>query len=1219
MASSNSSYLEVASGHSNSLISYVLDVKPYHTKLSEIVEEYVFGDDIDVKITEDESLLAFLGADILPTAGSAVLGVRKRRSNSWHRDVASDGSRNVWEVPLTSVHKFMSHASQEKFIADGVQDLGTIPGLATGVFNPRRWDGPGITNVKLDGTHQQEAVDYFLSHGAYSFEIRPGQRWKELNLKNVLAFAENPGEAYYQEVIRSYGTVKDITGGNNEEWTLTCIAIGPAQVEVVGSVSGPIGVATINVPFVHPLIQFTYGDGPGELDETADVGNEFILTSFRKITVAVDAPIEQWSLIKTNPISLGAAAVFVSPSRPLRTDSPSMEIHTRSLDIQKDPQSWTLTFAGDGTYSLTLAGPDGYTVSGIDLRDGCSYKNADIHFSLLPTTTGFFAGDSFSWTVGARVENYLVYGSVSGWQPNAKIGEWYWNGKIGFKIPKLDYWAKAYNSTIISSATGTADSWATVVSNNQVLRSVSYDETTQTFFTAGDRSIVGASTDGSVWTSDIDTVITPTPLTLLVIVGAGGVIATSEDGVTWLQQDTGTTSNLNGYAVIPNLLSPNPAASGIPGSLTAVIAVGDNGTVLSSINGIGWTSQSSGVTANLKSIAWSDDGIFAIGEGGLILKSLDRVTWTPCVTPVTVDLHGIAYNPTDNSFTVVGDNGVILRSVNGGTTWLNLGAFVDGTLTSVAYGGGRYVAVGPDGWVAGSADGVVWTRQAGPALNSITYGNGRFVAVGGKDTELEQFVELKPVHSIAEPSVYTITFVNQTNATVQNNLYGFRRGLVVGETWEDEFCSFRLDPLPSGFSYVRGDVVKVFLAPSYTYSAEGWYDENIYAISGYDTGTVDFTVPWLYHEEYYPLYHNHGSVIFRQITPGSNVVIDKALRDVMRFKIAGSSEVYPYLAAEDDWIPLEFRYFDRVVDGVATSNAEFSDLTTQIEAYLCSDPSVKVLTIEQPRYETTNRNASALLAIDADFFATYLPFNVKYSMRFQPDDSYGQTIRVKITENLRTYARVNLIFDEIHYISISDADPRALEIINEIELVDLMGVQFVEGGALPLPNGYDVYPYDVFPYSDMIRNGVLPGMVETQPGVYDWTGLDTDWLIPKQVADTAGIYVEESNPETAGTSFVEGLLIFESAGGSVQRLSVPYDLTSAGLLIEQAAPKYVVTCSAAIPSPTVRVESVANPGVLGSPIIDRHVFAQIPSATSDHAFSFSLPAGFTVPFTLTVT
>ena len=181
MASSNSSYLEVASGHSNSLISYVLDVKPYHTKLSEIVEEYVFGDDIDVKITEDESLLAFLGADILPTAGSAVLGVRKRRSNSWHRDVASDGSRNVWEVPLTSVHKFMSHASQEKFIADGVQDLGTIPGLATGVFNPRRWDGPGITNVKLDGTHQQEAVDYFLSHGAYSFEIRPGQRWKELD------------------------------------------------------------------------------------------------------------------------------------------------------------------------------------------------------------------------------------------------------------------------------------------------------------------------------------------------------------------------------------------------------------------------------------------------------------------------------------------------------------------------------------------------------------------------------------------------------------------------------------------------------------------------------------------------------------------------------------------------------------------------------------------------------------------------------------------------------------------------------------------------------------------------------------------------------------------------------------------------------------------------------------------------------------------------------
>lgn len=1226
MTSTNSRYLALASGHIDSLIAYVHDIKPYHTKLSEVAEEYIFGDDINIKLTEAEHLLAFLGADLLPSTLTTP-GVRLRRSQTWYRDITSDGTKRIWEVPLTSVHKFVSHASQETFIADGVQDLGTIPGLSTGVFNPRRWDGPGITNVQLNTVHQQESFDYYLSHGAYSFETRVGGRWKELNLKNIPAFAENPGDLLYQDVIKSYGVITNITLGNYEEWTLTCISVSPAILEVRGSISGIIGTATINVPFVNALLSFSFIEGPSELTETIAVDDAFVLTSFRKITVDPTAPIEQWSLIKTNPIALDGKPTFVSPSHPLRLDNPALEIHTRSLDVETEASTWNVTFNSDGTYNLqvTRVSDGGYTISNIDLRDGCSFKNDDIHFTIIPTAVGFYAGDVFNWTVGERVENYLVYGSVSGWQPNAKIGEWYWNGKIGFKIPKLEYWAKAYNSTIVSSTDANVGSWNTVISNNQILRSVSYDASNASFFTAGNRSIVGGSADGLTWTSDLSTLVTPTPNRFLVVVGPNGQIGTSSDGIVWLAQDSHTTKNLKATTQIPNFLTPLPYPPAVPDSLNCIIIVGEGGTILTSVTGTGWADQVSGTNQDLNDITWSNDAIIAVGNTGTILRSLDRITWTQIPSFTSADLHSIIYEPGLNAFIAVGESGTILRSTDGGLTWFNLGAFSSGTFNSVAYGNGQFVAVGQDGWVASSTDGgIVWTRYPGPRLNSIAFGDGRFIGVGGKESEMEQFVALDPVHSMAEPSVYTVTFINSTNATVQNNIYGFRRGLVVGERWEDEFTAFKLDPLPAGHAYIRGDTVKIFLAPNYTYAAEGWYDELPYEFPHYDTGVADITVPWLYNEEYFPLYHGHGSVIFQTITAGDNVVIDKALLDAMRLKIVGSTAIYPDLAPEADWIPLEFRYFDRLTSGIPSSTAEFSDLTTYVEAYLCSDPSVKVLTIAQPRYETSNRNASALLTIDPDFFNNYIPFNTKYSLWFKPDESYGQTLRVKITENLRTYARVYLDFTEIHFISVSDAIPQAMEIVGDISLIDAFNVSFVEGGALPLPNGYDIYPFDIFAYEQRIYNGVLSGLVETSPGVYDWTGSPEDWIMPKPTVGAPGVSVsEEPSPEMAGASFVEGLVILENIGGNPDRVSMTYDVNrdtpAGGLLISITADTYLITHNGPAVTPVLIVESVANPGVYGNPLPNLNPYSPIPSILSTGSFTFTLPLGFTVPFKLTLT
>jgi len=56
----------------------------------------------------------------------------------------------------------------------------------------------------------------------------------------------------------------------------------------------------------------------------------------------------------------------------------------------------------------------------------------------------------------------------------------------------------------------------------------------------------------------------------------------------------------------------------------------------------------------------------------------------------------------------------------------------------IAYGNGKYVAVGDSGYTAYSTDGVNWTQKQivnFTSLNKIAFGNGKFVAVG-KGTEI---------------------------------------------------------------------------------------------------------------------------------------------------------------------------------------------------------------------------------------------------------------------------------------------------------------------------------------------------------------------------------------------------------------------------------------------------------------------------------------------------
>jgi hypothetical protein len=201
---------------------------------------------------------------------------------------------------------------------------------------------------------------------------------------------------------------------------------------------------------------------------------------------------------------------------------------------------------------------------------------------------------------------------------------------------------------------------------------------------------------------------------LFVAVGSGDAILTSPDGVNWTTQTLGTGYGLNGVTY----------GNG------NFLAVGDYGIILTSPDGVNWTRQTSGTSNHLHGVAYGNGLFVAVGGWGTILTSTDGVNWTPQTSGTGNWLYGVTYG--DGLFVAVGIDGTILTSPDG-VNWTRQTSGTGNWLRGVTYGDGLFVAVGDGGAILTSPDGVNWTRQTSGTtsrLSSVAYGNGLFVAVG---------------------------------------------------------------------------------------------------------------------------------------------------------------------------------------------------------------------------------------------------------------------------------------------------------------------------------------------------------------------------------------------------------------------------------------------------------------------------------------------------------
>lgn len=228
---------------------------------------------------------------------------------------------------------------------------------------------------------------------------------------------------------------------------------------------------------------------------------------------------------------------------------------------------------------------------------------------------------------------------------------------------------------------------------------------------------------------------------------SGTILYTSNGGITWVQQHSGTTADLHGivyheengcviavgaHGTILRTTDRGTTWVSIPSPTTVTLrdasdfrfyAVGDSGTILKSLDGgLTWTVRTSGTTATLRSVIGLEPLPTVVGDGGLILRGDPTgTTWTPRVSGVTHTLRGV---PLFLAGLAVGDAGTLVRSTDNGATWNPIASGTSRALHAIADASGAIYAVGEHGLMLKSSDnGATWGHQATPVASHL---NGAF-------------------------------------------------------------------------------------------------------------------------------------------------------------------------------------------------------------------------------------------------------------------------------------------------------------------------------------------------------------------------------------------------------------------------------------------------------------------------------------------------------------
>ena len=281
--------------------------------------------------------------------------------------------------------------------------------------------------------------------------------------------------------------------------------------------------------------------------------------------------------------------------------------------------------------------------------------------------------------------------------------------------------------------------WAVVANSKGVTTYTKAYWVSPNFITMPTTSGITKSTDGIIFRTLYTNSPTLNGVTYsasqdkLVAVGnLGGILTSTDSGVTWTPQYSFSTSTAN-VALVLSDVAYSP-------SLDLFVAVqggtAGGGMIITSANGTAWTQQSfssihfgdtsaAGYVGSFLSICWSVDlGMFvAVGGGGTVATSTNGTTWTERTSGIAAPLVQVCWNSNKGIFVAVGVAGNLITSTNG-TTWTSRPQGLDTNFTAVAsLEANGFIATtsiaAATGVLWNSSDGITWyTRVAYPAATA---------------------------------------------------------------------------------------------------------------------------------------------------------------------------------------------------------------------------------------------------------------------------------------------------------------------------------------------------------------------------------------------------------------------------------------------------------------------------------------------------------------------
>lgn len=268
--------------------------------------------------------------------------------------------------------------------------------------------------------------------------------------------------------------------------------------------------------------------------------------------------------------------------------------------------------------------------------------------------------------------------------------------------------------------------WQNGQPQGNTLNALSFPSTT-VGYAAGRSGAVLRTTDGGATWSALDTgnardhfgAAFPVDTLGWVVGESGAIVRTADSGATWTQQPSSTAATLRDVAALDTM---NAIAVGdAPGGAT----IRYTGT-----SGASWSAGITTVTAGLNAVAYPSSTLaWAVGANGTMIRSLDGgASWVATSAPTGAALNDVAFSPGTTVGYAVGNNtGTTWNAfkTTDGTSWVRLelpGTAVPLVSVSCAgVNGSAVTVVGANGTVLRSTNGgATWTVRSPARLAAVT-------------------------------------------------------------------------------------------------------------------------------------------------------------------------------------------------------------------------------------------------------------------------------------------------------------------------------------------------------------------------------------------------------------------------------------------------------------------------------------------------------------------